>query len=203
MGFWSGVGEVGHWVFDVLKAPVTGAKYTVQSLASCPAYAVGITDGSRCFYNYNRLSSQIWNTGVSVVLSKGKNNPISKITEIVLKETKKNNPSNYEKAVAKFLLKRKIKQMTVDVVVKEMSTYMIDYLAAKYFAGKAISGSISGGATLGVGTVLTATSIANESYNASMRLKHKNHIIYMKLFANNLECFWFLVESELGDFVYL
>ena len=202
MGFWSGVGEVGHWVFDVFKAPVVGAKYTVQSLASCPAYAIGITDGGRCFYNYDRLSSQIWNTGVSIILSKGKNNPISKITEIILKESKENTPHKYEKALAKFLLKRKLKKATVDVLVKEISSYMVDYLAAKYFAGKAASGAVYGSVTLGVGTVLTGTSIANESYNAAMRLKHKNHSIYAKLFANNLECFWFLVESELGEFVY-
>ena len=189
MGLWSGVGEVGHWIFDVFKAPVVGSKYAVQSLASCPAYAVGITDGSRCFYNYDRLAKQIWNTSRSVILSKGKTNPIAKITEIVLNESKKNNPSKYAKTVAKFLFKRKLKRVTVNVVVKDISGYLIEYIAAKYFAGKAVSGVISGGATLGVGAVLTATSIGNESYNSSMRLKHRNHIVYSKLFSKNLECF--------------
>lgn len=202
MGFWSGVGEAGSWVFDVFKAPVVGAKYTVQSLASCPAYAVGITDGGRCFYNYNRLSRQIWNSSKSVITSKGKNNPISKITEIVLRESKKNSPENYAKNILKFSVKFGVKKLTVDMAIKEMSNYMVGYIAARYFAGKTVSGVVSGSVTLGVGVALTSTSIANESFNAAMRLKHKNHVVYMKLFARNVECFWFLVESELKEFVY-
>lgn len=202
MGFWSGVGEAGHWVYEVVKTPVVGVKYTVQSLSSCPAYAVGLTDGGRCFFNWNRFKNQIYKSGVSVVLSKGKNNPISQITEIVLKESKKNNPKQYEKTLAKYLVKKKIKKATVDILVKEISSSIIDFFAVKYFAGKAVSGTVSGIVSAGIGGGLTVASIVDESYNSAMRLKQKNHIIYSKLFAKNLECFWFLVESELGEFVY-
>lgn len=55
---------------------------------------------------------------------------------------------------------------------------------------------------MGIGAVLSGTGIMSEAHSATMRLKAKNIVIYNKLMAKNVECFWFLAEEDLKGFVY-
>lgn len=197
MSFYDGV----KWVGDIFYSPVRGASYIFTSLSSCPAYAIGASDGERCFFNY-RLGSQLYHTNISLLSSNSPSNPIYIMTEIILGEAKHKDSKSYALELTKILVKYGIKKVTLNVLYTEIAAVIVSRVMTRYFAGKAVKTGVVTGVSMGVGAVLSGTSIMSEAHSATMRLKAKNIVIYNKLKAKNVECFWLLAEEDLKGFVY-
>lgn len=195
------IGETFDLVGDVLYSPIRGAGFFLETGGSCAANIVGLTDGARCAFTA-RFAKQVFRQGLyESIISHGAQNPIKRITEIVVGHSQKSSPMKYVEAVAKFAIKREIKNRTVKIVVKTIVDYTITTYAARYASKKVFGITVTGMASFGIGSVLTVESIVDQSYYSAMHLKQKNPAIYYKLYALNLECYWFLVAKELKDFI--
>jgi len=84
----------------------------------------------------------------------------------------------------------------------EIASVLVGHVMRNYFAGKAVKSGVITGVSLGVGAVLSVTSMMSEAHSAAMRLKAKNIMVYNKLASRNVESFWFLVEEDLKRLVY-
>jgi len=194
--------ELAHWSIDVLKGSARGVKHTALTAGSCIAMGLKYGDeNSRCAFD-KRFVPQVISRGWGFVSSKGSNNPISKITELVILDAKKNRPSSISKAVAKFVFSNRLKSVSVNVLISQISSYLVDITVARFVANKTAQGIARGAVTLGVGLAIGVGDVAEQSYQVVLRLKIKNNKLYSALYSRNLECFWFLVEDNLKDFAY-
>ncbi len=205
MGFTYDVAETFHpemmaVIESAIIAPLRGGAFIAESLGSAAGYATGITDGERIRFDL-RVTKQLSRQGYYSLRSLGKMNPVKRICEIVIGYSQNSSPTKYAEAAAKFAAKYGIKKVAVMPFIEIVSDLLAGFIVSRYVAKKSIQGAITGTVTLGVGIGLSAASIYDLSYYASIDLRRKNPALYQKLYNQNLECFWFLVQNQLKDFV--
>ncbi|MBK2301248.1 hypothetical protein IBE48_09755, partial [Francisella philomiragia] len=194
--------ELAHWTIDVFKGSARGVKHTAFTAGSCVALGLHVGDqNSRCSFDI-RFWEQVGSKAWSFVANKGVNSPINQITKLVVEDSKKNRPNSYIKAIAKFTFSNRLKAVSVNVVIAQISSYLVDVTVARYIANKSAQGYVKGFVSAGVGVVVSLGDIAETSYQSALRLKMKNNRLYMELYKRNLECYWFLVEENLKGFAY-
>jgi hypothetical protein len=194
--------ELAHWSVDVLKGSARGVKHTALTAGSCIALGMKLGDSnSRCIFD-KRFASEVKTKGWGYISSKGKNSPIRQITELVVLDAKKNRPNSVAKALAKFVFSNRLKAVTVNVVIAQISSYLVDVTISRYISNQTAKGFVKGVFSVGIGVGISLADVAEQSYQAMLRLKTKNHTLYAELYRKNLECFWWLVEDDLKGLAY-
>ncbi|MBK2266961.1 hypothetical protein [Francisella philomiragia] len=197
--------ELAHWSIDVIKGSARGVKHTALTAGSFVTAKVLKSDESNRYIFDKRFSSQVISNGWSYISSKGANNPLYKITKVVIPDAKKNRPKSYNEIltqIAKMAFSNRLKAVSINIIISEISSQLIDVTVARYISSQTVKGFVKGSVSFGAGFVISLADVAEQAYQADLRLKRRNPKLYYELYRMNIECFWWLAEDKLKGFAY-